>query len=84
MLFRSKAFEGVKSEVPAWFIGSERDVDLEGFHGDDPIALMRGQFPRLLDVQMIPGAGHMVQLEASDEVNSILLNYLGRIEDAEM
>jgi len=25
---------------------------------------------------MIPGAGHMVQLEASDEVNAILLDYL--------
>ncbi len=25
---------------------------------------------------MIPGAGHMVQLEASSEVNAILLDYL--------
>ncbi len=75
-----RAFEGVESQVPAWFIGSERDVDLEGFHGDDPIALMRRQFPDLRDVQMIPRAGHMVQLEASDEVNRILLDYLSRIE----
>jgi pimeloyl-ACP methyl ester carboxylesterase len=28
---------------------------------------------------MIPGAGHMVQLEASEEVNAILLDYLADI-----
>jgi len=51
-------------------------VDLEGFHGDDPIGLMRAIFPDLRAVRMIPGAGHMVQLEASSEVNAILLDYL--------
>jgi len=74
-----KPFEGVTSEVPAWFVGSERDVDLEGFHGEDPIALMRAIFPRLEDVQMIPGAGHMMPLEAADSLNVILLAYLERI-----
>jgi pimeloyl-ACP methyl ester carboxylesterase len=74
-----KAFEGVRSEVPAWFIGSEADVDLEGFHGDDPIAQMRAIFPHLRDVQMIPKAGHMIQLEASAELNALLVNYLERI-----
>jgi pimeloyl-ACP methyl ester carboxylesterase len=54
-------------------------VDLEGFHGDDPISLMRAIFPELRDVRMIPGAGHMVQLEASNEVNGILLDYLADI-----
>ena len=71
--------EGVQSEVPAWFIGSERDVDLEGFHGDDPIGLMRAIFPNLMDVQMIPEAGHMMPLEASEQLNAILLDYLSRI-----
>jgi hypothetical protein len=28
---------------------------------------------------MIPGAGHMVQLEASDEGNAILLEYLADV-----
>ena len=74
-----KPFEGVQSEVPAYFLGSEHDVDLEGFHGDDPIALMRAIFPDLRQVRMIPGAGHMVQLEASAEVNEILLDYLGEL-----
>ena len=54
-------------------------MDLEGFHGDDPISLMRAIFPDLRQVRMIPGAGHMVQLEASAEVNEILLDYLGEL-----
>ena len=74
-----KAFEGVRSEVQAWFIGSEADVDLEGFHGDDPIGLMRAMFPNLVEVTMIPGAGHMIALEASSQLNVILLDYLSRI-----
>ncbi len=74
-----RPFEGVESEVPAYFLGSEHDVDLEGFHGDDPISLMRAIFPELREVRMIPGAGHMVQLEASAAVNEILLDYLADI-----
>ncbi|MCX2982183.1 alpha/beta hydrolase [Halieaceae bacterium IMCC14734] len=76
-----RPYEGVQSEVPAWFIGSENDVDLEGFHGDDPIAQMRAIFPKLMDVQMIPGAGHMIQLEATEALNVILLDYLARIRN---
>lgn len=75
-----RPFENVQSEVPAWFIGSEADVDLEGFHGDDPINQMRAIFPKLMDVQMIPKAGHMIQLEASDQLNVILLDYVQRIK----
>ncbi|WP_279247835.1 alpha/beta fold hydrolase [Candidatus Marimicrobium litorale] len=74
-----KPFEGTQSGVPAYFLGSEHDVDLEGFHGDDPIGLMRAIFPSLRDVRMIPGAGHMVQLEASSQVNTILLDFLNDI-----
>ena len=74
-----RPFEGVQSAVPAYFMGSEHDVDLEGFHGDDPIGLMRAIFPELREVRMIRGAGHMVQLEASDAVNAILIDYLADI-----
>jgi pimeloyl-ACP methyl ester carboxylesterase len=55
-------------------------VDLEGFHGEDPISQMRAIFPDLRQVRMIPGAGPMVQLEASGEVNAILLEFLADIE----
>jgi len=74
-----KPFEGVQSPISAWFIGSERDVDLEGFHGDDPIGLMRAIFPRLERVTMIPKSGHMLPLEAADALNPVLLDYLARI-----
>ena len=40
---------------------------------------MRAIFPELRQVRMIPGAGHMVQLEKSAEVNALLLQYLGLI-----
>ena len=40
---------------------------------------MKAIFPDLRQVRMIPGAGHMVQLEASSEVNAILLEYLADI-----
>jgi pimeloyl-ACP methyl ester carboxylesterase len=76
-----RPYEGVQSAVPAYFLGSEHDVDLEGFHGDDPIGLMRAIFPDLREVRMIPGAGHMVQLEASREVNAILLDYINDIRE---
>ena len=33
-----KPFENSKSNVPAYFLGSENDVDLKGFHGEDPIS----------------------------------------------
>ncbi len=74
-----RPFEGVQSDVSAWFIGSENDVDLQGFHGEDPIGQMRAIFPNLEEVQMIPNVGHMMPLEASGQLNTILLDYLGRI-----
>jgi len=77
-----KAFEGKTSEVPAYFIGSEQDIDLEEFHGDDPISLMRAQFPNLQDVIMIPNAGHMLQLEKSDDCNQALLAHLKAIKQS--
>ena len=78
-----KPFEGVQSKVPAWFVGSERDVDLEGFHGDDPLSLMRAIFPNLVDVRMLPEVGHMMPLEASDALNAVLLDYLARMGGGE-
>lgn len=77
-----RPYEGVQSAVPAYFIGSERDVDLEAFHGDDPINELRAIFPDLRAVRMIPGAGHMIQLEASDEVDAIMTEYLQEIAAA--
>ena len=74
-----KALEGVTSEVPAYFIGSENDVDLEHFHGDHPIEQMRAQFPDLREVKMIPEAGHLMQMECAEQTNRILKEYLNAI-----
>lgn len=75
-----RATEGLHSPVPAYFIGSELDADLEGFHGDDPISLMRQQFPDLRRVDMIPEAGHLVQMEKPEEVTGLMLEYLADIQ----
>ncbi len=75
-----KPFEGATCPVPAYFIGSEQDCDLEGFHGPDPIGLMRAQFPDLREVAMIKNAGHLVQMERPAEVNTLLLKYLADIK----
>ncbi|ROR94943.1 pimeloyl-ACP methyl ester carboxylesterase [Sinobacterium caligoides] len=74
-----KAQEGKQSSVPACFIGSELDCDLEGFHGDSPIELMRAQFPDLRAVEMIAGAGHLVQLEKPEQVNQLLIKHLQQL-----
>ncbi len=76
-----RPYEGKTSPVPAYFIGSERDADLEGFHGADPIQLFRRQFPDTRRVDMIADGGHMVQLEKSAELNRLLLAYLGELRD---
>lgn len=71
-----RPFEGRSCPAPGFFIGSEQDADLEGFHGDDPIALFRAQFPDTRAVDMVPQAGHTVQMERPAEVNRLLLGYL--------
>ena len=60
---------------------SENDVDLKGFHGEDPISLLRKQFPNLRAVEMVSKAGHLVQLEKSDEVNASLVNFIRDIQE---
>lgn len=77
-----KPYEGKSSPVPAYFIGSENDVDLAHFHGDDPISLMRRQFPNLRKVQMVPQAGHLLPMEQPQQTNIILLEYLQDIANA--
>ena len=63
-------------EVPAFFIYGERDCDLEGFSGPDPIGTMRSRVPDLRAVAGVPEAGHLVQLEKTEAVNSLLTSFL--------
>jgi pimeloyl-ACP methyl ester carboxylesterase len=60
-----RRFEGVPNPVPFYFIGSENDTDLEAFHGEDPLAKLHQQYSALRAVEIIPHAGHMVQMALS-------------------
>lgn len=70
------AWRGKTSAVPFHFIGSENDVDLEAWHGDDPLGTLSAHWSNVRSVQMVPKAGHMLQLERSDEVTSAMLEIL--------
>ncbi|RMI30105.1 alpha/beta fold hydrolase [Nocardia stercoris] len=67
-------------EVPAYFLYGENDPDMEGFSGRDPLATLRAHVPDLRAVTMVPGAGHLVQLERTDAVNAFLLDHLRELD----
>jgi pimeloyl-ACP methyl ester carboxylesterase len=66
-------------EVPAFFLAGQRDVDLAGFTGQDPLRRMRTLVPDLRELVVVPGAGHLVQMEEPGEVNACLLRFLSAI-----
>ncbi|MFD0361008.1 alpha/beta fold hydrolase [Nocardia sp. GCM10030253] len=61
---------------PTYFLYGDRDPDMEGFSGRDPLATLRDNVPDLRDVTKIDGAGHLVQLERSAEVNALITAHL--------
>jgi pimeloyl-ACP methyl ester carboxylesterase len=66
-------------EVPAFFMYGERDCDMEGFSGMDPIGMMRSRVPDLRDVAMVSEAGHIIQMEKTDQVNELILRFLSSL-----
>jgi pimeloyl-ACP methyl ester carboxylesterase len=66
-------------EVPTFFLAGEKDVDLAGFSGRDPLERMRSLVPDLRELVLVPGAGHLVQLEKPAEVNAHLLRFLASL-----
>lgn len=74
-----RQYEGVKNPAPFFFIGSERDCDLEIWHGDDPIAQIRQQYSDVRGIAMLPKAGHMMQMEKPREVNEWILKFLAML-----
>lgn len=73
------AFRGRKCTVPFYFIGSVHDVDLEAWHGPDPIAEIARQYEDVRRIAMIEKAGHLMQLERSDDVTRLMLEFLREI-----
>ncbi len=67
---------GRKSPVPFYFIGSEQDVDLEAWHGDDPLSHLGDHHEDLRAVRMIKNAGHMMQMERPGETTAAMLEFL--------
>jgi pimeloyl-ACP methyl ester carboxylesterase len=65
--------------VPAFFLAGEKDVDIAGFSGRDPLERMRSLVPDLRSLVLVPGAGHLVQMERPAEVNEHLLRFLRAI-----
>lgn len=65
-----------KNPVPFYFIGSEQDVDLEAWHGDDPLNHLGDHYDDLRAVRMIERAGHMMQMEKSGETTAAMLEFL--------
>lgn len=74
-----RRFEGQKNPAPFYFIGSERDCDLEAWHGDDPLGALQEQYCDVRGVAMLSEAGHMMQMERPHEVNQWLLRFLAEL-----
>ena len=51
-------------------------MDLAGFSGRDPVGRMHALVSELREVVLIPGAGHLVQLEQPAAVTGHLLRFL--------
>jgi pimeloyl-ACP methyl ester carboxylesterase len=75
----TEPFADANIEIPVFFLYGERDCDMEGFSGTDPIGTMKSRVPGLREVAMVPDAGHLVQMERPAEVNDLLVRFLGSI-----
>ncbi len=68
-----------KLTTPFYFIGSTNDVDLELWHGDDPLGTIKDHHADIRRVEMVTGAGHMIQLERADDVTRLMIEFLNEI-----
>ncbi|WP_345496556.1 alpha/beta fold hydrolase [Nocardia callitridis] len=68
--------------VPAYFLYGAKDPDMEGFSGRDPLTTLRENVPDLRAVTEVAGAGHLVQLERTAEVNTLITTHLRELRGA--
>ncbi|WP_454733618.1 MULTISPECIES: alpha/beta fold hydrolase [Cupriavidus] len=73
------AFEGIKVEVPAYYLVGERDTGRAIPGMDSIVAAMPTLAPHLRGCEVVAGAGHWLQQEAPDAVNAALLGFLGSL-----
>jgi pimeloyl-ACP methyl ester carboxylesterase len=76
---QTEALGSAPVPVPAYFLAGQKDVDLAGFSGRDPLPRMRSLVPDLRELVLIPDAGHLVQMERAAEVNAHLLRFLAAL-----
>ncbi len=69
-------FADAEITVPTYFLYGDRDPDMEGFSGRDPLATLRANVSDLRAVTEVADAGHLVQLERTDEVNALITTHL--------
>ncbi|GAD82453.1 epoxide hydrolase [Nocardia asteroides NBRC 15531] len=72
----TEALAGAKVEVPTYFLYGANDPDMEGFSGRDPLATLRANVTDLRSVVEVLDAGHLVQLERTDAVDTFLIGAL--------
>lgn len=75
------SLEGMRVEVPAQFAIGSRDVGLSIPGMDHIIAGMSALAPRLRRCVTIDGAGHWLQQERADAVNSLILSFMTMLDD---
>ncbi|WP_169829128.1 alpha/beta fold hydrolase [Tsuneonella mangrovi] len=74
-----QGWKGRRIEQPALFIGGERDPATTLFGAvADPVALVKMFAPKV-EGHILPGTGHWTQQEKPEEVNRLLLDWLGRL-----
>jgi pimeloyl-ACP methyl ester carboxylesterase len=71
------AFRGLNIDVPSMFIGGDRDGPT--VWGKVSIDRFPTTLPKLFKSVILPGCGHWTQQERPDEVNALLLEFLGSL-----
>ncbi|MGI5508997.1 alpha/beta fold hydrolase [Streptomyces sp. CA-106131] len=72
------AFRGRRIEMPALYIGGDRDM-VVGLRGPDAtLSAVEQAAPQLVRGVILPGCGHWTQQERPDEVNRELLGFLAQ------
>ena len=74
-----KEFERQTNPVPYYFVYSEHDPDLEGFHGREPLKKLDRYHDDVRQVRSVPRAGHLMHLEATEDTHREILACLADI-----
>lgn len=68
-----------KVNAPVLFIAGEKDSVIRGATADGLTTSMKNVVPDLRGVKLYPGAGHWVQQERADEVNTAIVEFLKEV-----